>query len=77
MKTKIKRRMAIEIRTTVCEIFLGRPTQEASKPKGSFVFMFTCQKDEIAKYVREPKLQGLLAENALAKQYLGQNSYVT
>ena len=38
--------------------------------QGSMVFTLTSQKTEIVKNVCEPKLQGFLAEDALAKQYL-------
>ena len=34
------------------------------------------ERTEIAKYAREPRLQGLLAGNALVKQYLEQTSLV-
>ena len=45
--------------------------------QGSTVFILTSQKIEIAKYACEPKRQGLLAEDALAKQYLEQKKLVT
>ena len=37
----------------------------------------TSQKTEIAKYACKPKWQRLIAEDALAKQYLEQKSLVT
>ena len=45
--------------------------------RGRIVLELTCQKTEIAKCASEPKLQGLLAEDAVAKQYLEQKSLVT
>ena len=43
---------------------------------GSTVFILTSLKTEIAKYACEPRWQGLLAEDALAKQHLLQKSSV-
>ena len=42
---------------------------------GGTVFSFTSQRTEIAKYACESKLPGLPAEDALAKQYLEQESF--
>ena len=42
---------------------------------GNSVFILTSQKTEIAKYACEPRLQGLLAEVAQAKQYLEQTKF--
>ena len=42
--------------------------------QGSFVFLLISQKTHIAKSAYEPKLQRLLAEDALAKLYLEQKS---
>ena len=98
-----KKKMAIEIRTTVCEIFLNgwrssqiiwrtlkcmHPhtflrTQIRHVPrkwyqnKGTTVFTLNSQKTEMAKSAGEPKWQGVLAEDALAKLYLEQKSLVT
>ena len=44
---------------------------------GSTVFILTSQMTEIAKCAREPRVQGLLAGNALVKQYLEQKTLVT
>ena len=52
-----------------------RPTKVASR-KHSIIFIHF-PKDRIAKYACEPKWQELLAEDALAKQYLEQKSLVT
>ena len=96
-KTKIKRGMTVEMRTTVCEIFLNgwRSSQIIQRTQncmhlhtflrtqirnvlrksyqnhnqGSTVFILTCKKTEIAKSACEPKWQGLLAADALAKFY--------
>ena len=101
--TKIKRRMTVEMRTTVSEIFLNGwrssqiiwRTQKCMHPhtflrtqirnvtrkwyqyQGSTVLALTSQKTEIAKSACEPKAQGLLAEDALAKFYFEQKSSVT
>ena len=104
-QTKIKRGMAVEMRATVCEIFLNGwrssqiilRTQKCMHPhtflrtqirnvprkwyqnqnQGSTVLKLTSHKTEIAKSACEPKWQGLLAEDALAKFYLEQKSLVT
>ena len=54
-----------------------RPTRVASNSRRHSVFNSLPKKTEIAKYACEPKLQGLLAEDAVAKQYLRQRSWVT
>ena len=41
------------------------------------VFLLTSRKTEIAKYAREPTLQGLFAGNTLVKQYFEQKTLVT
>ena len=41
------------------------------------VFLLTSRNTEIAKYGREPRLQGLLARNALVMQYVEQKTLVT
>ena len=43
--------------------------------QGSTVFTLSSQKTEIEKCVCEPNVQGLLAEDALAKQYLEQKKF--
>ena len=43
----------------------------------STVSLLTSRKSEIAKYATEPRLQGLLAGNALVMQYLEQKTLVT
>ena len=45
-----------------------RQSKVGIKVKGAQYFL-TSQKTEIAKYASEPKLRGLFAEDALAKQY--------
>ena len=45
--------------------------------QGIIIFILTFPKTEIAKYVCEPKLQVLFAEDALAKQYFEQKSLAT
>ena len=93
----------MEIRTTVCEIFLNgwkssqmiqrtrkclcpHPFLKTRNPnvlrkwcqsQGNTVFLVTSQKTESAKYACETKFRGILAEDALAKQYLEQKSLVT
>ena len=51
---------------------------DSERPKkwhpGSAVFLLTSRKIEIAKYACEPRWQGLLAEDALAKQYTEQKN---
>ena len=54
-----------------------RPTKVWYPNQGSTVFILTSQKTEIAKSACEPKSQGLLAEDALAKLYLGHESLAT
>ena len=102
-KTKMKRGMAVEIRMTVCEIFLNgwRSSQMISRTQmclhsrtflgtqirnvrrkwylipGSIVCVLASQKTEIVKSACEPKRQGLLAEDALAKLYLEQKLLMT
>ena len=44
-------------------------------PPRSTVLTLTSQKTEIAKSASEPRLQGLLEEDALAKQYLEQKNF--
>ena len=100
--TKIKRGMAVEMRTTVCEIFLNgwssqiiQRTQKClhlhtflrtqirnvlrkwHQNPGSTAFILSSEKTEMAMSAFKPKWQGLLAEDALAKLYLGQKSLVT
>ena len=52
---------------------------DSQRPKkwhpGSAVFLLTSRKIEIAKYACEPRWQGLLAEDALAKQYTEQKNW--
>ena len=102
-RTKFKRGMTVEMRTTVCSIFLTgwrcsqiiQRTQKCMLPHsflrtqirnvlqkwyqnaGSTVFSIKSHKTEIAKSACEPKWQGLLAEDALAKLHLVQKSLVT
>ena len=102
-KLRSKEGMTVEIRMTVCEIFLNgwrssqmiQRTQNCLHPhtflrteirnvirkwyqnRGSMVFILTSQKTGIAKSACEPKWQGLLAEDVLAKLFLGQKSLVT
>ena len=45
--------------------------------QGSTVFVRTCQKTDFARSAREPRIQGLFAGSALAKQYLEQKNSVT
>ena len=52
-----------------------RPMKVA--PRKHSIFILTSQKTEIAKSACEPRLLGLSAEDAPAKQYLEQNSLVT
>ena len=57
---------------------LVRLTHPKKKRKrGSMVFLLTSQKTKIAKSACEPRRQGLLAEDALAKLYLGQKNLVS
>ena len=51
--------------------------RKSCQNQGSTVFILIFQKTEIAKSACEPKWQGLLAEDALAKLYFGQKSLVT
>ena len=48
-----------------------RPTKVVSKSRKQY-FVLTSQKTEIAKSACEPKRQGFLAEDALAKLYFEQ-----
>ena len=102
-KTKITRGMAVEMRTTVCEIFLNGwrssqiihrtqkclhphtflrtqirnvPRKCYQNPRKCSIFHFPKDRNcEVC--LRTKKKQGLLAEDALAKQYLEQKSFVT
>ena len=53
-----------------------RPTKW-QRNQGSTVFILTSRRTELAKSASEPKSQGLLAKDALGKQYIGQKSLVT
>ena len=45
--------------------------------RGNTLSLLTSRKTEIAKYAREPRLQGFLPGTALEKQYLEQKTLVT
>ena len=51
--------------------------QRAKVVSGKHSFLLTSRRTEIARSVKGPKLQGVLAENALAQPYLEQKLLVT
>ena len=59
---------------TVLRTQIRNVTRKRNANQGSTVFILTSQKTELATSAYEPKRQGLLAENALAKLYFRQQS---
>ena len=53
------------------------PTTKRREDWVSTVFIFTSRKTEVARSVKGPKLQGLHAEDAMAKPYLVLKNLVT
>ena len=63
-------------RKAALESLSGNVLRKWYQNQGGTVFTLTSQKIEIAKYACEPRRQGLLSEDALAKFYHGQKSLV-